>query len=167
VAWAHADMCETVARYSCSKKDDQLVKEIEEVVCHIRLCCECCKDCPAGVQQQGSGKMVEPLHRLIDSLCQWEEGGMRILGTWAPRIVTLVSTVLRLEDRQRMDCGSGPESGLCSRSRKMKRLAAQGLWAKLPRSRATVLLLLEGDTAAEDEGGGRSKRRRVATVRGD
>lgn len=47
----------------------------------------------------------------------------------------------------------------------MQRLAEQGLWAKLPRSKATVLLLLDGD--AMEEGGesaattGRSKRQRV------
>jgi hypothetical protein len=162
---SYANMCATASRYTCSKKDDQLVKEVDGAVSNVRFCCECCHT----LTSDGIRDTLEPLRHLIDSLCKWEEGGMRIMDKWAKRIVTLVcSSVLRPEDRQQMDALSS------YRSRKMRRLASQGLWSKLPRSRATVLLLLEGDTVADDgdvagDGGGlvggRSKRRRVAKAR--
>ncbi len=106
---------------------------------------------------------VEPLHQIVDSLCLWEQGGMRLLSKWSSHIVLLVCAMSR-EDRHlfnEMSC----------RSRKMQQLAAQGLWTQLPRSKATVLLLLDGDSvddaasAGQVGVGGRSKRRRVAKLR--
>ena len=138
-----------------SQKDSQLAKEIDGAVNDIHFCCKFWTD----------GRAAELLHQVMDSLCLWEEGGLRMLGKWSPRLVAIVS-MLRREDRLRMD------SSMSSRSCKMKRLSAQNMFAKLPRTKAAILLLLDGDpidgdTLSGNQQGvmGRSKRRRVAKVR--
>lgn len=149
----YAAMCAVIARYTCSKKDSQLVKEVDGAINDIRIIQKFCAKRLA----------VEPLHQIVDSLCLWEQGGMRLLSKWSSHIVLLVCAMSR-EDRHlfnEMSC----------RSRKMQQLAAQGLWTQLPRSKATVLLLLDGDSvddaasAGQVGVGGRSKRRRVAKLR--
>ena len=143
-----------MGRYTCSKADSQLVKEIDGAVGDIRCCFKYCED---------NDRAIEPLYQFIDSLCLWEEGGMRLVGKWSSQLVGLMSTAVDSKECLKllssMDC----------RSHKMRQLVTQGLWMKLPRSRATVLLLLEGEAVAQDRPGGegvtgRSKRRRIAKV---
>lgn len=130
------------------------MKEVDAAVNDIRIIHKYCAKHLA----------VESLHQIVDSLCLWEEGGMRLLSKWSPQLV-LVIGAMSLEHRHLYNDTS-------CRSRKMQQLAVQGLWTQLPRSKATVLLLLDGDAIVEDaantgqEGvAGRSKRRRVVKVR--
>lgn len=145
-----------MCRYKCSNRDSQLLKEVDGAVHDI---CSCFKYCA----RKGG---VESLHQFLDSLCVWEEDGIRCVDRWSSQLVGLVSTAVHVEDRQKMD------NSMDSRSRKMQLLAGRGLWVKLPRSKATVLLLLDGESLMGDEAGtgregvmGRSKRRRIAKVR--
>ena len=70
----YAVMSRVISRYTAGKKDDQLVKEVEEAVEKVTLC----------IGQCDAGVAIQPVCVLLDSLCKWEEGGESRSGHQSP-----------------------------------------------------------------------------------